>query len=105
MADTEVECLRLTTSGIPLGPACAGSGIMEGIQSHRGRIDNVAGGLDARVGVIVKGETTATVTTGVFRVGFGNRHDDRLPQLRSSRIGGLVKSRWVRRRMRTLLTI
>jgi hypothetical protein len=84
--------LRLTTSGIPLGPACAGSGVMEGIQSHGGRIDNVAGGLDARVGVIVKGETAATVITGFFRVGFGNRHDDRLPRLRFS----IIES-WVNR--------
>jgi hypothetical protein len=48
----------------------------------------------------VDGEATATVITGFFRVGFGNRHDVRMPRLRSSRIresenrGFGEKGRW-----------
>jgi len=79
--------LSLPTSGIPLGSASAGSGVVEGRQCHGGSIDEVTGGFDAgwvhgfeRLVIII------TTASGMFRY----RHDFVLPVLRivSVLIGG-----------------
>lgn len=77
-----MEGLTELTSGIPLGPAGPGGGVVEALQHHRRGIDGVAA--CHNVGAGARGHDRIVVimtTTGIAIIG-GPRHCFVLPRLR-----------------------